>query len=232
MEPLRLAHALLAFLHFAQGVAVLVLQNGFRIPVTTIKMDGPPGSELPAHTTIGHIHIGATVIVFLWLAAAQHTVVATAFWKKYNEGSYARGILRWGEYSMSATAMIVAIAALSGITDLSALILVVVCNVTMIGFGALGEEFPEHNGMFALGSFVGLGPWVAVFTAAALSTPPAFVWAIIWSLFILFASFGVNQALHNWGVYKDPLTVEWGYIVLSLVSKSVLAWQVFSATLV
>lgn len=232
MERLRTAHALLAFFHFAQGLVILLVQNGLQIPITTIKMDGPPGSDLPAHTTVGRVHIGATVVTFLWLAAGQHTIVATVFWQRYERDAYARGMLRWAEYSMSATAMIVAIAVLSGITDLSAILLVVVCNVAMIGCGALGEEQPKSVGLFTLGSFVGLGPWIAIFVSAAMSEPPAFVWGIIISLLILFSSFGVNQALHNWGRYKDPFTVEWVYIFESLVSKSALAWQVAGATLV
>ncbi len=53
------------------------------------------------------------------------------------------------------------------------------------------------------------------------------------TLFVLFNSFAVNQALQlaRCGRWRDRLFVEWGYLLLSLVAKSLLAWQVFANTL-
>ena len=64
--------------------------------------------------------------------------------------------------------------------------------------------------------------------------PPGFVYGIIGSLFVFFNSFAINQWLQykQVGRWQDYLTGERTYIVLSLVAKSLLAWQVFANVLV
>jgi len=64
--------------------------------------------------------------------------------------------------------------------------------------------------------------------------PPGFVYGILVSIFVLFNCFAVNQWLQykRVGPWRDYLFGEWGYLVLSLVAKSLLAWQVFANTLV
>ena len=63
---------------------------------------------------------------------------------------------------------------------------------------------------------------------------PAFVYGIIISLFILFNCFALVQYLQYKpvGKWANYLRGEKAYIVLSLVAKSALAWQVFAGTLV
>ena len=59
--------------------------------------------------------------------------------------------------------------------------------------------------------------------------------SIFLSLVILWASFGVNQWLqyHRIGPWSDYLYGEQTYLVLSLVAKSALAWQIVAgATLI
>jgi len=62
---------------------------------------------------------------------------------------------------------------------------------------------------------------------------PGFVYAIYVSLFVFFNIFALNQFLQykQVGRWKDYLFGERMYIVLSLVAKSLLAWQVFFGTL-
>jgi hypothetical protein len=54
------------------------------------------------------------------------------------------------------------------------------------------------------------------------------------SLFVFFNTFAINQVLQyrQIGGWKSYLRGERAYITLSLVAKSVLAWQVFSGALV
>ncbi len=92
---------------------------------------------------------------------------------------------------------------------------------------------------FVFGCLAGIVPWLAVliYVIAPGSTsgaePPAFVYGIIVSLFVFFNIF----ALVQWAQYKqvgrfrDYLVGERTYITLSLVAKSLLAWQVFGGTL-
>jgi hypothetical protein len=62
---------------------------------------------------------------------------------------------------------------------------------------------------------------------------PTFVYAIFVSLFVLFNSFALNQALQyrRTGKWSSYVFGEAAYIVLSLVAKSALAWQVFAGAL-
>jgi uncharacterized membrane protein len=113
----------------------------------------------------------------------------------------------------------------------------------MILFGWLQEKYtsPGDGDLlpFFFGCLAGSIPWIA--TAINLAspkgptdaTPPGFVYGIVVSLFILFNCFAIVQ----WKQYKargkwsNYLHGERIYIVLSLVAKSVLAWQVFSGAL-
>jgi hypothetical protein len=56
------------------------------------------------------------------------------------------------------------------------------------------------------------------------------IWA---SLFVFFDSFAVNQLLQykQVGPWRDYLFGESTYVALSLVAQSLLAWQIFAATL-
>jgi len=85
---------------------------------------------------------------------------------------------------------------------------------------------------FVLGCVVGAVAWIAIALQIGISagrghTPPTFVYAIFVSLFVLFNSFAVNQALQyeRFGRWRDYRYGERWYLRLSLVAKSLLAWQ-------
>ena len=62
---------------------------------------------------------------------------------------------------------------------------------------------------------------------------PAFVYWIFVSIFVFFNLFAINMVLQykKIGPWKDYMYGEFMYIVLSLVAKTLLAWQVFAGTL-
>ena len=62
---------------------------------------------------------------------------------------------------------------------------------------------------------------------------PGFVYGIVVSLFVFFMSFAVNQWLQyrQIGRWADYAYGEKVYLVLSLVAKSALAWQIFGGSL-
>ena len=118
-------------------------------------------------------------------------------------------------------------------------------NAAMIFFGLLMESMnPDRDRVnwtpFWFGCVAGIVPWVIIgyqFLGADSRSPdgaPGFVYGIVISLFVLFNSFAVNMALQyrRIGPWRDYLFGERGYIVLSLVAKSALAWQVFANTLI
>jgi hypothetical protein len=92
---------------------------------------------------------------------------------------------------------------------------------------------------FIYGSIAGIIPWLAMavslYGSAVINdaAPPNFVYAIIISLFLFFNSFAVNMYLQykKVGPWKNYLFGERAYIVLSLVAKTALAWQIFAGTL-
>jgi hypothetical protein len=108
----------------------------------------------------------------------------------------------------------------------------------MILFGLLMErqdgEGPVDWLPYWFGCVAGAVPWIAI--AAYLiggGQAPTFVYVIFGTLFVLFNCFAVNMALQfrRVGRWADPAFAERAYIVISLVAKSALAWQVFASTL-
>jgi hypothetical protein len=65
-------------------------------------------------------------------------------------------------------------------------------------------------------------------------SPPGFVYGIVVTIFVMFNSFAWVQykQYRARGKWADYLRGERAYIVLSLVAKSLLAWQIFANTLI
>lgn len=232
-------------IHLAQAAAITALSNDFAIPVVAAFQNGPPGTDLPAEQRVFSVSYGAGVVVFLLLAAADHLLVAAPRIVDWYEAKLRRGVnyARWAEYSVSASVMIVLIAMLTGITGLYALLGLFAVNASMIGFGLLMERMNHDREQviwlpFGLGCVAGIIPWVAMGIAFGGAVQegngvPGFVFAIFASLFLFFNCFAVNQYLHyrRIGRWRDYLFAERGYLLLSLLAKTALAWQVFAGTL-
>ena len=231
--------------HLVQGILVLMLSNGFSIPVQAKVQDGPPGTPLSIDKVFFDLRFSAVIALFLFLAAADHLLMATPRVVDWYEANLRRGVnyARWIEYSVSASLMIVLIAMLPGITNIYALIALFAVNATMILFGSLMEQVNRPGDRvnwwpFTFGSLAGIVPWLAI-TIALITAQregdgvPGFVYGIFVSLFLLFNCFGLNQWLQyrGRGKFASYLYGEKVYIVLSLVAKSALAWQVFAGTL-
>ncbi len=231
--------------HLVQAMAILMLSNGFSIPVQAKVQDGPPGTPLSIDKVFFDLRFSVAIALFLFLAAADHLLMAAPGIANWYERNLRRGVnyARWFEYSISASLMIVLIAMLTGITNLYALLGLFAVNASMILFGALMEQTNSGNERvnwwpFTFGCFAGIVPWLAItiaFIAAQQEGDgvPGFVYGIFVSLFLLFNCFGLNQWLQYRarGRFADYLYGEKVYVVLSLVAKSALAWQVFAGTL-
>ena len=231
----------LTVLHGVQAVLILVLASSFAISITTAPPAGPPGTRLPDAEPLFDIRIGVAVAVFLALAAIDHLLTATVARSTY-ENDLRHGInrFRWVEYSISATIMVILIGTYSGITEITAVIGIAGANVAMILFGWLQEKFnpPERTETsmlpFWFGTIAGLAPWVAIwFNTLTADEVPGFVYGIVIAETIFFFSFGLNQWLQyrRVGPWRSYLYGEKTYLVLSLVAKSVLAWQIFGGSL-
>lgn len=249
LNGLRKFNLLMAFLHFAQGVAMLIVSSGFSLPIITsyLKFNPQTQSLVSDPKTWVDLKIGPAVATFLFISALAHLLVSTVFNKWYNE-NLARGInyARWIEYFFSSSIMIVIISMLVGIYDISALIPIFLVNGAMILFGwmmelhnlALRQSTTKTNWTsFIFGCIAGAAPWIVIalylFSPGSDSHPPTFVYWIFFSIFIFFNCFAINQILQykKVGPWRDYLFGERMYIILSLVAKSLLAWQVFAGTL-
>ncbi len=229
-------------LHLAQAVAIVVLANSFSLPVQATYMTGPPGPSVGRQTvTLFSISFAWAIAAFFALSALAHFTVAGPGWKSYQaQLLQCRNPYRWLEYSLSASIMIVLIAMLAGISDIAALLALAGVNASMIGFGWMQERYETPGaglGPFWTGCLAGIIPWIAIAIylagPGARQHPPGFVYGIFFSLFVLFNCFAVNQWLQykQAGRWKDYLVGERAYITLSLIAKSLLAWQIFASTL-
>lgn len=241
LRSLRRWNLALALLHLGQAVAVLVLATDFAVTVTRSLPTGPPGTPPGSPEPLFDLPIGGAVAAFLALAALDHLLTATAARRTYEEDLRA-GInrFRWVEYSFSATLMVLLIALYTGIDGISALVGIAGANVAMILFGWMQEAAnpPERATVtmkpFWFGCVAGVAPWVAIgYNLVAAEQVPGFVMAIFVSLFLFFNSFAVNQWLQyrQVGPWRRYVFGERAYLVLSLVAKSALAWQIFAGSL-
>ena len=243
---LRRINLIAGFLHLAQMIVVLALSNDFALPVNATYMSGPPGSTFAPPVLLFSTPVGLTVAVFLGLSALAHFIVASPqFFGRYSAGLAAqRNYFRWVEYAISSSVMIVLIAQVTGVADITALISIFGVNAAMILFGWLQEKYenPGSGGWlpFIFGCIAGAVPWLALlFYVFSIGGPtesaaPAFVYGIVITIFLFFNSFALVQWLQykKVGKWSDYLRGERTYITLSLVAKSALAWQVFANTLI
>lgn len=242
LSRLKIWNISLAVLHGVQAAAILFLGGSFAITVTSQFPQGPPGSPDPAPEPLFAVGIAYAVALFLALAAIDHLLTGTVLRKSY-EADLRNGInkYRWIEYSFSSTIMMIVIGFYTGLTGITTVIVVIGANVGMILFGWIQEEMNPPGrtkttmAPFWFGTIAGITPWIAILVniTGAADMIPGFVYGIVVSLFVFFMSFAVNQWLQyrKIGPWKSYAYGEKGYLVLSLVAKTALAWQIFGGSL-
>jgi len=187
-------------------------------------------------------NIGVILASFPLMSSLAHFLISYPLFDRY-VANLEKGMnpYRWYEYSVSSSVMIFLITFLLGIWDFWSLVMIVVLNAMMIGFGYLQEILNQYTeetkwSPFLLGCVSGFTPWVVLFgyfynaIQAAETEPPTFVYIIIVMYFIAFNIFALNMLLQykKVGPWKNYLYGERMYIILSLVAKTLLAWIVFA----
>ena len=245
---LRRWNAAMCVLHLVQGAVIIVLSSDFTVTITTSFLQWVPGADRSetAMEALYDLRVGPVVAVFLLISAVAHFIMASPFGFPWYVRNLKKGInyLRWYEYALSASLMVVLIGFLSGVFDAPALIMLFGLTATMNLFGLMMERHNQTTERtdwtsFIYGCIAGIIPWgiIAWYFFSALSsagdTVPTFVYFILGTLFVLFLTFPINMALQykKVGPWRDYLVGEKGYMILSLVAKSALAWQVFGGTL-
>ncbi len=235
-----------ALLHAVQGIAVIILSRDFSLPISTsfLKFDTASQTLLPSSDTVFNLSLPALLAGFFFLSALFHLIIAT-FYRKTYETNLEVGLnkARWHEYSISASVMMVAISLLVGIYDLGSLLMIF--GLTW-GMNLMGLVMEVHNQTtkttswlsYWVGCVLGAIPWLVVALYlwsgyANGSAAPTFVYWIFVSIFVFFNCFAINMWLQykQIGPWKNYLYGERAYMILSLVAKTLLAWQVFGGTL-
>jgi hypothetical protein len=245
---LKRFNAVMGILHLVQGLLMLIFAlridqvRDFKIPVWSYFLEF--NSDLMRLVTrpeqIGEVPFAMFVSFFLFLSALAHFIIVSPAANAIYVRDLQKGInvFRWHEYALSSSLMIVLIAMLFGVYDIGALIAIFILNASMNWFGLLMEKINQNTkkvnwSPFLFGCFAGIGPWIVIIMHALGNADPAevpgFVYAIIASYFVFFNLFPINMVLQykKVGRWADYLYGERGYIILSLVAKSVLAWLVF-----
>ena len=244
------------FLHLIQGILMVIFGFlpflDFSVDIYTFyyEFDIATFSLLPNPEVIfTFTALGAFVGTFLLLSAIAHFLVAYPLNKIYvRDLKKGMNKVRWFEYALSSSIMIVLIALFFGVLDFWALFMIFVSNALMNMFGLMMELHNVYTRKlnekikwtaYYLGVVAGAVPWIVI-TAFfintgvqgedALAEIPAFVYWIYAIELIFFNTFAINMILQYKGVgkWKDYLYGERIYIILSFVSKSFLAWLVFA----
>lgn len=249
LKRLRTQNIVLGVLHLFQAIGVWMLnETKFTLPITGTYPTDAPGVKPPMlqEPALFSLDVGLWIFLFLAISALAHFVIASPWYFPKYAADIKRGknSARWVEYSLSSSIMVILIASITGVVDIAAVLAIFGANAAMIAFGEMQERYEAPGGSllpFWLGTIVGLVPWVAIgFYIFGIGSPtydvsqvPTFVWIIFATLFIFFFSFGLNQWLQykRIGKWKNYFRGETAYVVLSLVAKSLLAWQIFAPTL-
>jgi Heliorhodopsin len=229
----RLAHVGLAAVHLLQAGLVLVVARDVVIPITH-----QVGSR--EAVPFVDVSIGAVMAVYFALAALNHGLSATVLHRFYEADLRAgRNRIRWVEFAVSAPLLMLLIALCTGVTDVTALVLVCAATLLMIMCGWMQEVLNPPGRRtttmvpFWAGVTASLAPWSIVAGQLAGATDTReFALTIFLSLFILWGSFGVNQWLQyrRIGPWADYLYGEQTFLFLSLVARSAIAWQIVAGS--
>jgi len=237
----------MGFLHLVQGVFMILVSNDTTYPIFTnfLSFNTDTFSLTPEPKLLYELRFGPAVATFLLISAVAHFYLSTVGYNGYVK-NLEKGMnpVRFYEYALSSSLMIVLIGMLSGLWDLGAIILIFGLNAMMNLFGIMMELHNQKTQKtdwtaFIYGCFAGIIPWIVIFiyfigsVNSGDAKPPAFVYAILPTLFVFFNIFAINMVLQykKVGPWKDYLFGERMYIILSLTSKSVLAWIIFAGTL-
>ena len=233
---------IMGFFHLIQAFLMLFLSNDFTLPLTytSPEYNAVTQSITPVAISFMDLRIGPMVALFLFMSAAAHFLIATILYQRYVKNLKRHmNPARWFEYAFSASLMMFLIAMLVTIYDIGTLIALFTLTAVMNLMGLMMELHNQTTKetdwtSYIIGCIAGFIPWVVVFVPLITAeSVPDFVIAIFITIAVFFNLFAINMILQykKIGKWRDYLYGERMYIVLSLIAKSALAWQVFAGTL-
>lgn len=235
----------------AQAAVILLLSDTRHLPVTANYVAKDPLAEaagntqfVPAMHHLFDLNVTYLVVLFLLVAGVIHLVAATKGRERYEHALSQRvNALRWMEYTITASIMLMVMVMLAGVFDATTLLLVLVLSIIMHVLGLLVELHSKGGKAdwttWRIACLAGSMPW-AVFIMYAVGTGvygmthlPGYVYGIWASMLVIFFGFATNLYLQRTGRgrWGDYLYGEKVFIVLSLIAKTALAWQIFAGLL-
>jgi hypothetical protein len=249
----------LGIFHLATGSALIALTDtDATAPVYSFFSDpdtrGIADAWVPIANLLGTMPVGYWAGISILISSLDHLLVATLFRNSY-EHYLARfhNPFRWIEYGFSASCMHVMVAQLSGVFSVHLLFSIFGFTMVTMIFGneqelanakrryVDGNREDEKEQItlrpFWYGCIPHLYGWALIFwfffQGVSNSDAPAFVWVIIFAIFILDCTFPINQYLQQKRIGKWDKYVygEIWFCILSLVAKQLLAWVNFGGTM-
>jgi hypothetical protein len=241
-----------AIVHALEGIIIFLFAAAYSIPVIInyLAVD-PINSAATGHTVLSaatrplfNVSVPGLIAVFFLVAAFAHGLLATVYRKRY-EAELSQGVntVRWLEYAISAGLMLTVIGLLSWVSDFATIIAIFGFMVIMCLLGLVTEltgkaSHPNWPAYWS-GAVAGFVPWLIIalyaFNASyyGLAHIPTFVYWIYGTMFVCTAGFALNMYLHykNHGKWASYAYTERGFMILSLVTKTLLAWQIFAGVL-
>lgn len=141
--------------------------------------------------------------------------------------------LRWIDYALSSSLMVVAIAMLFGVVDVFVITGTALMQCGLMLFTMVMERFPElRSNVYFVPSLVLYlgGVWAPIIVTfyANVRDQPDFVEAIVWGIFCVFALFALVFwvfRIHEW--VQNDRVYEFIYMGLSLCAKTALTWTFY-----
>ena len=232
----------------------------------------------PEYIVSGEISLPWLTASFFFLSALMHGIVAGFNWKQawasdtqerrvittwqgwyYRWMHECRQPLRWAEYSISASVMLIVIAISSGVAHVYMLVLIFCSSFATMTYGHFAEELHgrpvkepndgkpqewKQSSVFlrVYPNLLGWVPFGAVWGVLLHSFnsntgdgggPPTFVYVIVYGQFVAFLTFCVTQLLLLFHP-RGPAFYVWGevsYLVLSFASKGFLGITLFASVI-
>jgi len=245
---LRSSNVRLAIFHAEQGLAILLLSPAKLAPVTvSYNTTDPIATELAGHRVLTSVarhmfdmNIVYVVGAFFLVSAAVHALSATLYRKQY-EANLTKGfnIIRWIDYAVSGGLVMLALALAAGVTDAGSLLMIVVLVAAAQLLAMIMERQGETNAT----------TWMTYALSCAAMAVPFIILAGYFLATWLYGSGGTSNLLYGAyasalllfgfsaacmvaqrrgrGQWQQPVYAERVYMLVSLLLKTVVAWQLF-----
>ncbi len=247
-SSLRRWNVWLSVIFVTQAVAILLFSKPRDVAITTNYVTHDPlaiGHPLvPAFRHLFDVNLAAAVALLLLVAGIAHCVVATTYRSRY-ENELTRGVnrVRWAEYALSTGVILSLLGLLVGVRDVASLVMIFGVSVAVHSLGLLvglhGKGQQAEWPFWGAACAAGLLPWI-VFGVYIFGTEvygmthyPVYVYWIFGSMAVLSFGFVANLYLQHKqrGKWASYIYGEKVYMVVSVIAKTALAWQIFAGIL-